>query len=393
MRSLAADDSRSTLGALGTVLMVLGAWTGWLCLARVPVYERTANARLQVDRAVHAIEAPVAGRIVATRLVLGARVTAGDVLAELDVQAERFARDEQRARLASLAPQIDALRAQAAAADQGLSDAIRQDHAATLAAHARAREADSLAAIAREEAERNTRLAAQGHVAVADGSRARAEADRRQAAAEGLHLEAERLAWEGRTAEGGRRAEVARLHGEIARLEGDQGQITASLLGMDLQIQRRSIVAPVSGRVGQVSDARVGTVVAEGAQLGSIVPDGVLRVVAQFPPPTALGRVRAGQPARVRLDGFPWTQFGTVSAVVRSVGTEARDGAVRVELSVRPDARSHIPMQHGLLGSVEVEVERVSPATLVLRAAGQALDVTAAPSAVPSVAPAPAPAP
>ena len=50
-----------------------------------------------------------------------------------------------------------------------------------------------------------------------------------------------------------------------------------------------------------------------------------------------------------------------------------RDGNVRVELSVQPDADSRIPLQHGLPGSVEIEIERASPATLVLRAAGKLL--------------------
>jgi hypothetical protein len=36
-------------------------------------------------------------------------------------------------------------------------------------------------------------------------------------------------------------------------------------------------------------------------------------------------------------------------------------------------------MQHGLPGSVEVDVEEVSPAVLVLRAAGQSLSLKSAP--------------
>jgi membrane fusion protein (multidrug efflux system) len=56
---------------------------------------------------------------------------------------------------------------------------------------------------------------------------------------------------------------------------------------------------------------------------------------------------------------------------VESVGTEAQAGHVRVELATHLQASSPILLQHGLLGSVVVEVERVSPATLLLRAAGQ----------------------
>jgi membrane fusion protein (multidrug efflux system) len=55
------------------------------------------------------------------------------------------------------------------------------------------------------------------------------------------------------------------------------------------------------------------------------------------------------------------------------VAGEIRDGKVRVELAVNAASRSRIPFQHGLPGSVEVEVERTSPAVLLLRSAGEAV--------------------
>ena len=85
----------------------------------------------------------------------------------------------------------------------------------------------------------------------------------------------------------------------------------------------------------------------------------------------------SGQSARIRLDGFPWTQFGSLTATVTQVAGEVRDGRVRVELVVHPTSDSRIPMEHGLPGTVEVEIERVSPATLVLRAAGKLVTRTA----------------
>ena len=75
--------------------------------------------------------------------------------------------------------------------------------------------------------------------------------------------------------------------------------------------------------------------------------------------------------ARLRLQGFPWTQYGSIAATVESVGSEVRDGRVRVELAIDPHNHTTIPIQHGLPGSVEVQVEQVSPATLALRAAGR----------------------
>jgi membrane fusion protein (multidrug efflux system) len=44
---------------------------------------------------------------------------------------------------------------------------------------------------------------------------------------------------------------------------------------------------------------------------------------------------------------------------------------VRVELLLDPHSAARIPRQHGLPGSVEVQVESLSPAALALRAAGR----------------------
>jgi membrane fusion protein (multidrug efflux system) len=73
----------------------------------------------------------------------------------------------------------------------------------------------------------------------------------------------------------------------------------------------------------------------------------------------------------MRLDGFPWAEYGTIQARVSRVGTEIRDNLVRVEFTPELSSESHIIMQHGLPGSIEVSVEQVSPAVMILRAAGQ----------------------
>ena len=105
-----------------------------------------------------------------------------------------------------------------------------------------------------------------------------------------------------------------------------------------------------------------------------------MRAVAEYTPSAALGRVRPGQPARLRLEGFPWAQYGSLRATVAVVASEPRDGRVRVELELQPDPGSAIPLRHGLPGTAEIEVERVSPATLVLRAAGKLLARPAGPA-------------
>ncbi len=158
---------------------------------------------------------------------------------------------------------------------------------------------------------------------------------------------------------------------DVAKLEADAATSTATIRRLEGNLERRRILAPVSGRLGECATLRLGAHIGEGQQLGVILPDGRLQVVAEFEPSAALGKIYPGQPASVRLQGFPWAQYGTVAARVSRVAGEIRDGKVRVELAVNSIQHSRIRFQHGLPGSVEIQVERVSPAVLVLRSAGQ----------------------
>src|SRR6266404_5539349 len=151
----------------------------------------------------------------------------------------------------------------------------------------------------------------------------------------------------------------------------DQARAREAMIArLNNDIEQRRIYAPVAGRLGRVEPLRTGAVVRSGDVLASIVPEGATRAVAFFPI-ASVGRLRAGQPARLRLDGFPWTQYGTLPAKVASVGNEAIDGHVRAELEVEPTSAKAIPIEHGLSGIAEVAVENTSPLDLMLRAIGR----------------------
>lgn len=94
------------------------------------------------------------------------------------------------------------------------------------------------------------------------------------------------------------------------------------------------------------------------------------RFVANFSP-TALTSIQPGQHAQLRLNDFPWAQYGIVPATVENITDRIQDGQVQVRFVLYPDPASSIPFRDGLTGTVEVEVDHVSPAALVLRAAGK----------------------
>jgi multidrug resistance efflux pump len=339
----------------------------------VTLYAVSDTARLEISQAAHPVEAPVAGRVVATQLALGREVQSGEVLVDLDATAQELQLEEERSRVRALTPQLSALRATIAAEEQALREAQRAGRIALDESRARHNEAEVVARTAEEEAELFARLHARNLSSQLDLLRAKAEVQKRRAAAHTLHMAVSRLESDHRTQESDRKARIESLQRDVAHLTGDIVTAAAAVERLAHEIERRHVRAPMSGRLGEVAELRIGSVVREGDRLAAVVPGGNLQVVADFLPQAALGRIQPGQPARLRLDGFPWTQYGSLAATVSRVASEVRDGRVRVELSVDLDGASPIPLQHGLPGSVEVQVERVVPATLVLRAAGKIL--------------------
>jgi multidrug resistance efflux pump len=212
-----------------------------------------------------------------------------------------------------------------------------------------------------------------GVVSKVDWERADADAQQRRAAADSLRFAVTDLEAKQLTEQEDREARVQGLKSEVNRLQGQEATTAAEVNRLEDEVERRLIRAPVGGKLGEIAGLRIGSVVREGDNVADVIPAGTLRVVANFLPADALGRIRPGERARMRLQGFPWTQFGSVIATVTSVASEVRDGHIRVELAVDGDTSSHIPLQHGLPGSVEVQVERISPAALVLRMVGKTL--------------------
>jgi hypothetical protein len=92
-------------------------------------------------------------------------------------------------------------------------------------------------------------------------------------------------------------------------------------------------------------------------------------VIVNFPSETQ-GRFWPGQTARLRLDGDLGAEIGLIPAMVMDVTNQPRQKQIQVELATLFNA----PLPDGLTGQVEIEVERISPAVLVMRATGQLLN-------------------
>lgn len=82
------------------------------------------------------------------------------------------------------------------------------------------------------------------------------------------------------------------------------------------------IRAPVAGTVQGLIGLNVGGYVIAGQSLGAISPDDRLVVETQVSPKD-IGLIRAGQPVRLQVDAYPYTQWGVLDGAVRSIAADA----------------------------------------------------------------------
>lgn len=101
----------------------------------------------------------------------------------------------------------------------------------------------------------------------------------------------------------------------IANLEGQLKEIQS-------QLRNEFVKAPISGTVFDLQPDNDRYVATNAEPLLKIVPSGKLggevNVVNRD-----MGFIRPGQPAKIRVDSFPYTEYGEIDGTIRSIGADA----------------------------------------------------------------------
>jgi multidrug resistance efflux pump len=364
-----ARDRISRQGVLLAISALLAAaWVGWMLLARINVYATTDQARVEVAQAVYFVQAPLSGRVTKSSLELGRQVEPGDVLVELEADPQKLRIQGEETHETALQSQLTDLRRELDAQQRALAAERIDGSLAVEQARSSLAEAQETARLAQDEFKRRSELYKQGLLSQLDLEQYESDLKKKNIELESAQTAVGRAAREQRMHGGERQAHLEEIQSDIGRIEGELAVSGNTVEQLQHELGWRQIVAAGRGRLDETVDLKPGSYVREGDRLAAIVPDGQMRIVAYFEPRAAIGRVRPGQMAWLRLDGFPWEEYGALTARVSSVGSEVRDGRVRVELA--PQTNGRVPLQHGLPGTLEVAVERVSPASFLLRKAG-----------------------
>ena len=134
--------------------------------------------------------------------------------------------------------------------------------------------------------------------------------------------------------------------------------------------QQYVLEAPVAGRVTLVNYWSGNQHVAVGDKLASIVPDGATEVIGRLQVPSAgFGKVKVGQGVNVKLNGYPYMEFGvlrgrirSLSAVPEQIQTQSGTTIAYTAEVVFPDGmttsyRRELPMIQRMDGTAEIVTE------------------------------------
>ena len=159
------------------------------------------------------------------------------------------------------------------------------------------------------ELARYTTLAAKGIATRQELDNAQYEVERLQAESR-LLVAQTRARWQARLRD--EQTAQADLVSEAQRLQEEQTQYT--------------LRSPAAGVLVGFSGWSAGGFVAAGQTLGAVSPEDDLQVEAHVSP-RDIGLVRMGQAARLQIDAYPYTQWGTLDGTVSSISGDLVSGA------------------------------------------------------------------
>lgn len=378
LRSLNGYESGTRVLLVVLMMLGIGGFVAWACLAEVPIVKVSSQARVEPHNAVYRLEPPSAGRVIQSHLNLDIDVAEGDLLIEFDAHAEQLELEQSKATAAALERELGIIRDQIANKKTEKAASGQVDEVAVREAIEKEQEIAPRHKLAQERAQLALKSPT-GSISELEKLERATDADTLGFAKNAQQLAIQRLRREQAVANERLAAQLLALQREELRVEGQLRELKVAIDRLEYQIERKHYRAPASGRLVDVVELGAGAFIADGQRLGTIVAnDADVRIRARFPK-EVVGIIQPGQTAQLKLDGHPWTVYGTVPARVTRVGTEpglvatpeAIPGTVRVELDIEAPPDPRIQLRHGMTAEVEVEVARVSPIALLLRSLGE----------------------
>lgn len=208
----------------------------------------------------------------------------------------------------------------------------------------------------------------QGELQQAQSESARLQAELQQAQSESDRLQAGLLQKqaEGRSTQLEAQQKVQQLEVEMNQLKAKVAETQNLLTSAKAKLKQRFLYAPVDGTISSLNIPNIGEVIQPGQTLAEIAPQDVPLVLSASLPNQEAGFVKTGMPVQVKLDAYPYQDYGIVSGKVTSISPDTKPderlGAVyRVEVSL---AQSYLTANHQ---NIKLKAGETATAEIIIR--------------------------
>lgn len=161
--------------------------------------------------------------------------------------------------------------------------------------------------------------------------------------------------------------QIQQLEIEIEQLKAKIAESETLLLGARTKLKERLLAAPVSGTIYSLNLKNTGEVVQAGQTVAEVAPYGVPLVISAVLPNKDAGFVKEGMPVQIKMDAYPYQDYGIVPGTVVEISPDAKSteqmGEVyQVEVELGRDYivkdRQKIPFKAGQTATAEIIIRR-----------------------------------
>ncbi len=208
----------------------------------------------------------------------------------------------------------------------------------------------------------------QGELQQALAESNRLQAELQQALAESDQLQAGLLQKkaEGRSTRIEVQQKIQQLEVEMQKLKAKIAENQNLLTSAKAKLKQRFLYAPVDGTVSSLNLSNIGEVVQPGQTLAEIAPQNVPLVLSASLPNQEAGFVKTGMPVQVKLNAYPFQEYGIVTGKVTSISPDTKPdqrlGAVYgVEVALD---RSYVTANHQ---TIRLKAGETATAEIIIR--------------------------
>jgi HlyD family secretion protein len=178
-----------------------------------------------------------------------------------------------------------------------------------------------------------------------------------------------------RTTELEAQQKIQQLQLEIAQTQAKSAETRNLLITAQAKLKNNYLRATVDGIVLSLNLKNPGEVVEAGKTVAEIAPNGVPLVLSAVLPNQEAGFVKTGMPVKVKLDAYPYQDYGIISGQVNGLSADSKPDEklgpvyrveVKLERDYVTDKQQKIEFKAGQTATAEIVIRRRRIADILL---------------------------